>query len=149
MSIINEALKKTGEFIQENEAKNKPAAKTSASPKLLIIYILILLAGVLLSKFIFGLLSRPLQSPKIEAVESSVKPVLPVAAVAPLENKTTTEPSFVLNGIFFSDNDGYALVNNQIVRENDSVDAATVIRITPDTVELDSNGKFISLSTGR
>lgn len=149
MSIINEALKKTGEFIQENEAKNKPAAKTFPSPKLSIIYILILLAGVLLSKFIFGLLSRPLQTPKIEAAESSVKPVLSTAAVTPSENKNIAEPSFILNGIFFSDNDGYALVNNQIVRENDSVDGATVIRITPQAVELDYNGKFTSLSTRR
>ncbi|PIQ90966.1 MAG: hypothetical protein COV71_01645 [Candidatus Omnitrophica bacterium CG11_big_fil_rev_8_21_14_0_20_41_12] len=162
MSIINEALKKTGEFIQENETKNKPAAKIFPSPKLLLVYFLILLAGILLSKFIFDLLSRPqertlasdsrsapLQSPKAASVEPSVKPVLPTAVIAPLENKNTAEPSFILNGIFFSDNDGYALVNNQIVRENDSVDGATVARITQTTVELDSNGELTSLSTRR
>ena len=56
---------------------------------------------------------------------------------------------FVLNGIFFSDNDSYALINNQIVRENDYVDAAKVSSITANTVELDNAGTTITLTTPR
>ncbi|MDP2831372.1 MAG: hypothetical protein Q8O02_03905, partial [Candidatus Omnitrophota bacterium] len=59
------------------------------------------------------------------------------------------ETSFVLNGIFFSDEDGYALVNNQIVRENDYVDGAKVGLITVNTVKLDNAGQTITLSTPR
>ena len=158
MSIINEALKKTGQFIQENEAKNNPAVKITAAPRPLLIYILILLTGILLSKFIFGLLSHKAQnsslasssqSQKVKTAESVAPPVSPAAPVSLSENNKATKPDFVLNGIFFSDNDGYALVNNQIVRENESVDGAKVAKITSTTVELDNHGELISLSTHR
>lgn len=163
MSIINEALKKTGQFIQENEAKNRPVAKNIHTAKPWLIYILILLAGIFLSKVIFDLIShkstghilitsdqnsKP-QDYKLELAAINSKPALVTAPIVPLENNTPTQPSFVLNGIFLSDNDAYALVNNQIVRENDSVDGAKIIRITVNTVELDSNGKLTSLSTRR
>ena len=168
MSIINEALKKTGQFIHENEAKNNPATKIIPGPRPWLIYILILLAGILLSKFIFDSLSQKLKttslaSTKLEIntlasenqnrkIETAV-PVSPTASptpsITPAENNKTPETNFVLNGIFFSDNDGYALVNNQIIRENDSVDGAKVIEITENTVELDNNGKLINLSTRR
>lgn len=158
MSIINEALKKTGQYIRENEIKNNPSTKTISPPSPLLIYILILLAGILVSKFIFSLLSQPQRhnlaynknqnQPKTtQAPSASV--TLPVAQEAPLENNTPTKQNFVLNGIFFSNNDGYALVNNQIVRENDLVDSAKVVKITTNTVELDSGGKIINLSTNR
>ncbi len=176
MSIINEALKKTGQFIQENEAKskpednglpgnsqdNKPQAKISRAPKPLLVYILILLAGILLSKFIFAMLNhkpqndnlawktqRP-QSKEIRTIPPPTPtPTVVPASVLPPENNKVPEPKFILNGIFFSENNGYALVNNQIVRENDSVDGAKVIKITANTVELDSDGKLTSLSTRR
>lgn len=157
MSIINEALKKTGQFIQENETKNNPPAKIIPGPKPLLIYILILLVGILLSKFIFAMLSQKpegsgLASNKPQGDEIKIiqpPAVLPVGPVLPSENNKTPQPKFVLNGIFFSENDGYALVNNQIVRENDSVDGAKVTRITVNSVELDSDGKLTSLSTRR
>jgi len=159
MSIINEALKKTGQFIQENEAKNNLPAKTIPWAPPFLVYILILLVGILLSKFIFGLFIEP----KVRALPANtqnqtqiktIEPASPVALAttppaAPLEKNKAPEPNFVLNGIFFSDNDGYALVNNQIVRENDLVDGAKVAKITPNTVELENDGKLISLSTRR
>lgn len=159
MSIINEALKKTGQFIQENETKNNPPAKIIHGPKPLLIYILILLVGILLSKFIFAMLSHKPQGSvlasnkpqgnEIKTIQPPTPAVLPAGPVLPPENNKTPQPKFVLNGIFFSENDGYALVNNQIVRENDSVDGAKVTRITANSVELDSDGKLTSLSTRR
>ena len=77
-------------------------------------------------------------------------PAAPAATPSQLpEEKKPAETSFILNGIFFSDNDGYALVNNQIVRENDYVDKAKVSLITPNTVQLDNAGSTITLSTHR
>jgi hypothetical protein len=57
------------------------------------------------------------------------------------------EPSLVLNGIFFSDDEGYALINNQIVGVGDEVSGATVKSITVDEVELDKAGSIVKLST--
>ncbi|MDD5109544.1 MAG: hypothetical protein PHC29_08640 [Candidatus Omnitrophica bacterium] len=172
MSIINEALKKTEQYIQENEVRNRPQnhglenhnlpAKLISTPAPLLIYILIILAGILLSKFIFSLLSRPESrslvsthnqqqnyEEKTTKLTTPTPATLPISPITPLANNKSTEPDFVLNGIFFSDNDGYALVNNQIVRENDSVDGAKITKITTNTVELDKDGKLISLASHR
>jgi len=238
MSIINEALKKTEQRLQENAAKNQPQgdglasasqshqpqgdglasasqshqpqgdglASASQSQNSLadkkiargdnfrrfsqwygnLFSILILLLGISLSSFIFSLLGRKLGSSKVKALarsarispDKSIRSAIsggesikiaqapkPQAAIAlqqpvvlpPLSEKTSLakeeqkapETTFVLNGIFFSDNDGYALINNQIVRENDLVDGAKVKKITANSVELNSQEKLITLSTRR
>ena len=173
MSIINEALKKTEEYLQKNSAKDNLMAPKQADAKPFLLYILILLAGLLLGNFIFNLLSHKAQdnglsssrqnqaeSHKIQTTQAPKQNVLsiipttnsPLIAALPSpppEENKTAKTSFVLNGIFFSDNDGYALVNNQIVRENDYVDGAKVGLITTNTVELDNAGEIITLSTPR
>lgn len=159
MSIINEALKKAEQSIHNNSTKETLPADTKLAAKPYILYILILVAGLFLSNFIFGLLSSRTKIPAaLKIAEPAVKtPAKEMAAVpspiippAPLlaENKVP-ETAFILNGIFFSDNDGYALVNNQIVRESDSVDGAEVKTITANSVELDNAGKIITLATQR
>jgi type II secretory pathway component PulC len=68
---------------------------------------------------------------------------------AAAETKKGKQPrlSFILNGVFFSQDKGYALINNKIVEEGDIVEEATVMRITLDEVELKSqNGLSIKLS---
>lgn len=155
MSIINEALKKTEQYIQENEVKKNPLPDKKGGPRLFLLYILILLAGIFLSSFIFRLLgdkiktTQPQKKAAIAIQEPAILPPLHEEPILPEEEKKAPETAFVLSGIFFSDNDGYALVNNQIVRENDLVDGAKVARITANTVELDSAGKLIILSTRR
>ena len=158
MSIINEALKKAEQSIHNNSAKETLPPETKPSAKPYILYILILVAGLFLSNFIFTLLSRTKTPAALKIAESAVKtptkeiaakpsPVIPPAPL--LEENKAPETAFILNGIFFSDNDGYALVNNQIVRESDSVDGAEVKTITANTVELDNAGKIITLATQR
>lgn len=159
MSIINEALKKAEQSIHNNSAKEALSPDTKHPAKPYILYILILVAGLFLSNFIFTLLNRKTRpvaarnnaepAVKTLAKEIAAEPS-PIISPAPLsaENKVP-ETTFILNGIFFSDNDGYALVNNQIVREDDLVDGAEVKTITANTVELDNAGKIITLATQR
>ncbi|MBU4251488.1 MAG: hypothetical protein KKC39_05990 [Candidatus Omnitrophica bacterium] len=155
MSIINEALKKTEEYLQKNSAKDNPLPSKPPGPKPYLLYILILLAGLALGNFIFNLLSYKIQAtqtPKKNAFAVIPATNLPAPAALPSQPAKETKPietSFVLNGIFFSDEDGYALVNNQIVRENDYVDGAKVGSITANTVKLDNAGQTITLSTPR
>jgi hypothetical protein len=156
MSIINEALKKTEEHLQKNAAKEDSLPPKPIKPKSFLLYILILLAGLFLGNSIFELLRYKIQAaaqlPQKESssiqppVNSPLSPALPVEP--PQKSKPET-PSFILNGIFFSDNDGYALINNQIVRENDYVAGAKVGLITTNIVELDNAGQTITLSTNR
>jgi len=156
MSIINEALKKTEQSIHKNSIPEIPKSAT----KPYIIYILILIAGLFLSNFVFVLLRHKTEtavtvkkSPDLtDQPVKEIKTIPPISVVTPgptLEENKTPQANFVLSGIFFSDNDSYALVNNKIVRENDSVDGATVKTITANTVELDSKGLLITLATQR
>ncbi len=155
MSIINEALKKTEEYLQKNSAKDNPLPAKPLGPKPYILYILILLAGLALGNFMFNLLSYKIQAtqtPKKNAFTVIPATNLPAPTALPSPPAKETKPietSFVLNGIFFSDEDGYALVNNQIVRENDYVDGAKVGSITANTVKLDNAGQTITLTTTR
>lgn len=162
MSIINEALKKTEEYLQKNAAKDNPLPAKPVRSKLFLFYFIFLLAGLGLGSFIFNRLGRQSetknlassnQSLKFSAIQTppkSAAPEIPAAipAAATLP-KTPATANFVLNGIFYSDNAGYALVNNQIVRENDEVDGAKVVSITVNTVELNNAGNTITLTAHR
>lgn len=157
MSIINEALKKTENSILQNKAKKNALPVKKIRSKSFLLYTLILLIGIFLSNFIFSLLghkTKLAQAPGkiIPAATSQQAPALPIFPTEPILPKEEHNPPqgvFVLNGIFFSDNDSYALINNQIVRENIMVDGAKVVAITQNTVELDNQGKSITLTSGR
>lgn len=156
MSIINEALKKTEQHLKKNTANDQPLPTRRARPKPYLLYILILLAGFALSNSIFRLLQhkiKTIQAPNknAAAVDQIINPppFLPILPSPPPQEHKPAETSFVLNGIFFSDNDGYALVNNQIVRKNDFVDGAKVSLITANSVQLDNATETITLSTRR
>ena len=165
MSIINEALKKTEAHLQKS-TQNSSLPTKHFGPKPFLLYILILLAGLFLGNFIFTLLKHKTQGSN--AVDSRTPPVkqnqnpelktqpqvphLPALIIPPkppVEENNHPENSFVLNGIFFSENDSYALINNQIVRENDYVDAAKVSLITTNSVQLENAGQIIKLTTMR
>jgi hypothetical protein len=73
------------------------------------------------------------------------EPSLPIVA----DVQRQSLPTLILNGVFFSQDEGYALVNNQIVKEGDLVDGARVKQITLDTVELDFQGSVIKLTTSK
>jgi len=159
MSIINEALKKTEASIQKNSAKETllPVKKPGSRPY--IFYILILAAGLVLINLIFAVMHRetqPIQvsEPATASPTPDMKPqdnqALPaVTPPPPPKEQEKPEKKFILNGIFFSDNDGYALVNNRIARENDLIDGVKVEKITADTVELNNEGNIITLTTNR
>ena len=155
MSIINEALKKTEEHLQKNAAKDNPSPGKPFGAKPFFIYILILSAGLLLGNFIFSLLGHMPESDKLapnsqnDQIQPTKPPIPDILPSQPPEEKKPIETNFVLNGIFFSDNDGYALVNNQIVRENDYVDGAKVGSITANSIELNNAGQIITLTTNR
>ena len=160
MSIINEALKKTEQSIHKNAAKEALPSGRKLAIKHYVIYILILIAGLFLSNFIFTLISAKVKTSSglnqsLSSTNQPVKEISPILSTAIVtsapvfkENKTPGA-DFVLNGIFFSDHNSYALVNNAIVRENDFVDGAKVKTISANTVELDSGDKRITLTTQR
>jgi len=182
MSIINEALKKTDAGLKQHETQMAEEPAQKIKPKLLLIYLLILIVSIFLSKFIFDFLGRKPAGSGLASLSQSRKPAGSGLASlsqsrkpagnkpAPLTQETakTTQattaaiessaakpilqeekPTFVLNGIFVSGNEAYAIVNNQIVRENELIDGAQVKKITARNVEINYKGETIGLSTGR
>ncbi len=159
MSIINDALKKTEESIQRNSKQETTSIVKKSGIKSYLLYILIFALGIFLSSLIFKIIKDKIEpihinqtdkiTPKLDQ-KSQTPQTIPATIATPLpEEQNKVEKKFILNGIFFSDNDGYALVNNQIIRENDLVDGAKVEKITVNTVVLNNEGKIITLSTNR
>ncbi|MFA6217039.1 MAG: hypothetical protein WDL87_05235 [Candidatus Omnitrophota bacterium] len=83
-------------------------------------------------------------SPQAQGKETK-KAVLQTAPATP--PATPDASGFVLSGVFFSDNEGFALINNHIVKEGDFIEGAIIQRITIDEVVLISNGQAIKIYT--
>ena len=161
MSIINEALKKTAEHLQKKTDQNSPLSPKSFSHKPYLLYGLILFAGLLIGNLIFNLLkhtpkNKPRQNEKPISINNTLvttpttpPPLAPASLNPPEVEHPSKKAGFILNGIFFSDNDGYALINNQIVRKGDYVDGAQVREITANNVQIDNAGQMITLTTPR
>ena len=165
MSIIYDALKKVegsgGKAEnQEGNSKNKAALNLKAY----LLYALVICLGLFAASQLFGYITRSqnvaVNIKKTPAQQVS-KPVIKEVAAKemPAQNEKTppsggkdaensfNNASFDLNGIFFSEKVGFALINNQIVKQGDKISGATVKQITLDGVELDKDGKILRLTT--
>jgi hypothetical protein len=78
------------------------------------------------------------------AIPSSAAPA--AAAAAASTAVPTAAAEFILNGVFFSEGNGYALINNQIVRKDDTIGNAKVIAVVADGVELEIRGKQVKIT---
>lgn len=147
MSIIYDALKKV-----ENSAvlpAQEPDKKRIPGCSKYFISALILALGIFTAYFFFNFLdNKKTASPLSSAGKGKAAPSRPQpsASIKPLP-KPETAPDFILNGVFFSDNEGYALINNQIVRQGDIIGNAAVSKISEDAVELKAGTSTIKLST--
>jgi len=170
MSIIYDALKKTEKSInthntdpQVEAALKKKRIKNKIKTSFL--YLLAIGVGLFAGNLFFVSLSKSKILTKAHPEpKSSVKKIAFVShqpealSVKPkeaslVENlpilsspKKSSHQSFVLNGLFFSQNEGYALINNRVVKVGDSVGGAVVKKIELEEVELEQEGSKIKLS---
>lgn len=158
MSIIYDALKKV-----ENSANNNPDGgknpdnRLKHNLKLYLLYALVVCIGIVIANLFFNYVSRSnklakgSQKPaarlitKIKPLSTPSSSVSKQTTQAPSAPKGASDKNYVINGIFFSDGESYALINNIIVKQGDTVDGALVKRIEPNEVELDTGGKPIIL----
>jgi hypothetical protein len=169
MSIIYEALKKVEKSQTEASpilapAKPKSPAQTNKIKlKYAAIYLFALVVGIFIANIIFGIInSKPvitsqqkIQPPPTPAPASAFipapKPAAAIKSPEPIAAKKA-EPQaeeLVLNGLFFSEDKGYALINNRILKEGDEINGATVKRITLEGAELEFKGATIKLSNSK
>lgn len=177
MSIIYEALKKL-EKNQTTPAPAAKEGQPQEKPKNNLLktlggFLLIAVIGFAGASLFFSLFTKPL-SPKQAATPNNI-PVkeapLPKPEPAPIrqeqipqpapqtetpqpasqekqEPQANPKPQFILNGIFFSGEEGYALINNQILKEGDTIEGAIVKHISAENgVELDLNGSPVKLNS--
>ena len=135
MSIIYEALKKV-----ENTPSPKMEKATLKSRPILrsvFLYLLIICAGLFLANAFFAFLSSP-KKPAGAVKTIPAASANNVASSAALELKKGSQAPFILSGVFFSEDEGYAIVNDQIVRAGDTIGGATVKQITLSEVVLEN-----------
>lgn len=149
MSIIYDALKKVENTTKDRkplDSSIKPGKKTGFSQYM--IYALIICVGVFAAKVFFEFLAPVKTNQPSEKNEPKPLPVL-VEEIKQQPKATPLQPKaeFTLNGVFFSQGQGYALINNQISKVGDVVDGATVGSITIEGVELTRQDETIRLST--
>jgi hypothetical protein len=164
MSIIHEALKKTGSTAGEKTARerqgagsrpmrpevqvHKRAASKGRSPLFVVIACLLVAAP-----FLLPMLS-PSPAPGVSARETSN--VQGQFAIEEAPHPAQSAPSspwrgfsrpagFVLSGVVYSEKESYCLINGLVLRQGERVGTATVERILPDQVTLDVGGEKIIL----
>lgn len=171
MSIIYDALKKAQKTVnQDSKVQVDTTDKhPKSNTKLYLLYVLVVCLGLFIGNIIFGFLAnskkslvghtKPLpiaKKPEVTPPQEPSKEVLLKPLEAPLleaspkvstDIKKKPQESLVLNGVFFSQDEGYALINNRIVKEGDVVGGATVMRINLNEVELKTADSTIKLST--
>ena len=162
MSIIHEALKKV-EAANNPQVKAKPAGKNRANLKIYLLYLIVAGLGFLSANLIFSFFTKPLHKAypvAKQVIVNRAKPVelkpatqppppQPPSAAEDAARENEAPPSLILTGVFFSGEQGYALINNVIVKKGDKIAGATVVGITSEGVELKTSDSGIKLSPGQ
>jgi type II secretory pathway component PulC len=167
MSIINDALKKTKQSINTDNVDPEVEAilrkkRIKNKIKVILLYLLAIGVGIYIGNFFFGFLgkskslSRLANKPLPTAQRQFGAEVGKQTTVAkvketllgnvPLLRKEPKQP-LILNGVFFSQDEACALINNRVVKVGDEIEGATVRKIDADKVELEIRGSKITLST--
>ncbi len=152
MSIIYDALKKVEES-KEVEASLKVSRLKHSNFKYYAAYFMVVVLGVAVARIIFSFSLKAVSSPaaaKEKTVLTSVLAPNPQAVIPPVveePKKIARYEKFVLNGIFYSEQDSYAIVNNQVVKEGDIINEAVVAKINENNVLMrTSDGQEVRLT---
>lgn len=139
MSIIHDALRKveTSAYVQSGPVL--PRRKKSHTP--LIVYILLpaVIVGAIYT--LWSLLPKDKRAGNIADAAVRTDPAKEAELIQGLKKR------YLLNGVFFSDGTGYALINNQIVNKGDLFEGMRILLIFEDSVMLDKDGVFFLLNT--
>jgi hypothetical protein len=156
MSIVNDALKKAGkefEFKSQDTVNLGPEIASSPGKKWpVIIPVVFIIAAVIFGAFV---LYKNASGPNTAYIAggSDNKPSAAIqSTLNSIEQKNTAramKPQNVakLNGIVYGDENKWAIVNDKIVKEGDSVLGGEIVSITRDFVKIEKkDGSEIVLS---
>lgn len=142
MSIIYDALKK----VEKSDILNKNN-KLKENRGNYWVYIFLICFGIFItSMFLFTKVSK---NKAVLAAKDQKKYIS--MQVDNLSDKIAqtisngSKLSLILNGVFFSGDKGYALINNEILKEGDVIKGAKISRISLDEVVLEVEGNAVRL----
>lgn len=159
MSIIYDALKKvqdntnTPAINKKEEIKIPPPQYKKPSGALIIFFLVIL--GIFLGKVLFGFIAQ--KEKNIKNITNTISAPSPIPQIGTQDSVSkednfaistpliTTLPALTLNGVFFTDNQAYVLINNQVFKENDIIKGAKITAIKADSVDLIFEGRNFTL----
>jgi len=168
MSIIYDALKKVQATGGGSPDKKENSSAKKRPKGLYLVCGLVICAAIFAGNVLFKAVDKYFYLKVSEAGKTdkktavvAVPPVHAVPATTPAPAVVEKSPSgvnaapaqsdgpgsLILNGVYFSDNDGYALINNQIYREGETSGGVTIKRIEEDCVEVEYEGKLLKLYT--
>jgi hypothetical protein len=151
------------------ESSDNSKKKQKQAKRIYLVYILALGVGIFLAKFALDRLTpkakfTPREKEVSSPVEIPAQTQPPAPEVASLRGESlplsSTEeanlapqvseekkplPVLSLSGIFYDEQQSYALINNQIVKKGDLVGGAKVVDITASNVDLEFEGEPIKL----
>lgn len=168
MSVIHEALKKSGQPIMTETPRNAQESRPGFRPELLrkkprsnwgpfVGLVVLVLVG---APVIAPLLDTPSGSNPVReisagspfsassnmkrqfAIEEAPLPAMPALSKARPGGRM---PLFSLTGLVYSNTDSYCLINGQVVRVGDRVGDAVLSQVTPEGAVLDYRGEKIVL----
>lgn len=161
MSIINEALKKA---VREKQSVPVPGHQESIKRKLDLEFHPKKKAagwGPVLAVLIGILIAGPIVAPMFAAPFRSGNPSQPLQNSTPSAKKAqfgieesalfrglsapALKPQFSLSGIVFSPKEAYCILNDKVLKVGESVDGATLTKISPQGVLLEYNGEKIEI----
>lgn len=160
MSIIYDALKKLErsnlKTLTETEKETKEPKK-SRFPYF--VFVLVGVTGLILMRLVFGLLVKAPVEKNIDNNSNkdriSIQSQSPSIIGKPLpeisQEKLKPQPSSYafsrlrLSGIFSDGQKSYAIINNRILREGDSIEGSRLLRILSNSVELEFKGENFDL----
>ena len=154
MSIIYDALKRIEKKTKDTEysfdSRKRDTRKSRRIGYILLILLILCLIALFVDKpsteksFIERTLTgkHSIQHPKVSRITMTGKEKTPAKVMplsAPEAEPPTTDkklPSFYLNGIFFSDGEYLALINDQLVQTGDFIEGAQIQKIDSDGVDI-------------
>lgn len=153
MSIIYDALKRVEKTVDKSVPVAETAkAKSTNKTRPILLFIFVIVLGLFAGNMLFSLLTRPKAKPMPSLASPAVTPVnkidIPIQTekpAPPLERIRTTEPNLILSGVYFQGKLGYALINNKILKTEDTILGARVESISLEKVILEFEGRKITL----
>jgi hypothetical protein len=127
--------------------------------KIYFLYVLVACAGIFITNELFNYINRtnvfvseakeikPLSQKEASVInlraDKSKKTKKNVSKIG----KAISESSFSLSGVFFSGDTGYAIINERVVQEGDTMGNSTVMRISPEEIEIKTGETIEKIST--